>query len=494
MPSHLCFALRADELNGQCLQLSKSDCGRSRITTFTASAGANPSGNARARFSLEPSQEHKDMVHVRCCFSNKYWAVREEATPSNGYLYYIGDADEPDEDLSSMRCTLFGFMYTITFGNIDIKFRAADNRFSKWDAESWVSIKPRSGITTNYLHLRSMREESFFRVIGLSPRNELPKYVAFKGDNGKYLRYSNTWLRFDSEDISDEGVICEVYTNPDGAVQIKSHMGGYWRLRRDYGPLAWIAADAPYSKDGDPDMAFKVITGAEGEDKALTIALQNMGNRSFCNRLNDKKDGVSYLSASEGSISQWARFTVEEPVIRREISDVEFHLDEARIYNNALVVLDEDQRTNHTSSVQTGSFTFTARTGVVTSWETTVSSISKRSYGVNMTGSLPKIPIVVSGGVTLDSEAASSQIKADTVDESDETSDTQNYVVKPGETITGRFVATQASCDVPYSYKQRILLTTGEEIVTAHNDGIYTGVNKSDFHTTLTLDREVKAN
>jgi hypothetical protein len=48
----------------------------------------------------------------------------------------------------------------------------------------------------------------------------------------------------------------------------------------------------------------------------------------------------------------------------------------------------------------------------------------------------------------------------------------------------------RASCDVPYSYKQTDVLTTGEEVTTIHDDGIYTVANNYNFHFCVTDDRE----
>jgi hypothetical protein len=304
------------------------------------------------------------------------------------------------------------------------------------------------------------RIEDFFTVIGLSRRNELPKYVAFKGDNGRYLRYQDTWLRFDAIDIGDEGVICTVDTNEDGSVQIKSNNGGYWRLRSDYDD-EWIDAAQGAPNAHDPAMAFKVMIGDDG-----SIALENMGNHKLCNRLDYRKDGISYLSASEKNISQRARFKLADPVTKREISDVKFHLDDARVYNNTLVVLDEDQRTNHTSLVQTGRCSFKARAGVVTSWGSTVSSTTASQIGTGAHVGMG--PVVIDGHVKLTTISGSSEVKAGTVDNSEEVKREQDFIVHPGQTVTAKFVAMKASYDVPYSYTETIHLTTGQDIITRH--------------------------
>jgi hypothetical protein len=44
-----------------------------------------------------------------------------------------------------------------------------------------------------------------------------------------------------------------------------------------------------------------------------------------------------------------------------------------------------------------------------------------------------------------------------------------------------RVLATQGTCNVPFSYYQEDVLTTGEKVVTKFDDGIYRGVNSYDF-------------
>jgi hypothetical protein len=54
------------------------------------------------RFCAELSKEHDGLVHIRCCYNNKYWVAREV----NGKWCLMGDANEPQEDISDPSCTL----------------------------------------------------------------------------------------------------------------------------------------------------------------------------------------------------------------------------------------------------------------------------------------------------------------------------------------------------------------------------------------------------
>uniref|UniRef100_A0ACD5Z9L4 Uncharacterized protein n=2 Tax=Avena sativa TaxID=4498 RepID=A0ACD5Z9L4_AVESA len=307
--------------------------------------------------------------------------------------------------------------------------------------------------------------ESSFTVIGLSRKNQLPTLIALKSDNGWYLRHVGTWLKFDTHDIKNEGVAYSVHTNDDGTVLIMTDKGGFWSRRSS----DWVSADGTLanSKDQNPDMVFKVITG-DG-----LIALQNMGNHKFCNRLN--YEGISYLSASADTKSIWTWFVLEEPIIHREIFDFIFHLDEARIYKNEIIVVGTHQQTNDTTSEQTCTFSFTAKKEVVTTWETVVSF--NTSIDKMLASHVSKIPTIVGGEVTLSHKPDG---------DSEEITVTQNYTVPPGKTVTAKFVTMRGSCDVPYSYSQKDVLTNREEVTTFHEDGIYTCVNTYNLPITVT--------
>ena len=47
--------------------------------------------------------------------------------------------------------------------------------------------------------------------------------------------------------------------------------------------------------------------------------------------------------------------------------------------------------------------------------------------------------------------------------------------------VTVTMIATQASCDVPFSYTQRDILTNGKYVIYNLDDGVYKGVNAFNF-------------
>lgn len=60
------------------------------------------------RFYIEPSREHAGLVHIRCCYNNKYWLAEPQQNQNHGgWAAIVGAADEAEEDLSKPTCTLF---------------------------------------------------------------------------------------------------------------------------------------------------------------------------------------------------------------------------------------------------------------------------------------------------------------------------------------------------------------------------------------------------
>ena len=177
-----------------------------------------------------------------------------------------------------------------------------------------------------------------FTVVGLSGNKELPKHVAFKGDNGKYLGTkdlrddfmvtdkANTplamdilglgslvvsfkiarsmvrqkYFQFHTEDIGHASVMFTTFTNDDGTVRITSSKGGVWKCDS----AGWIVSDGDMEDKNDRNSLFEVVTG-DG-----FVALRNLGNNKFCTRITADGRRTSCLRACDDSISQWAKLTL----------------------------------------------------------------------------------------------------------------------------------------------------------------------------------------
>jgi hypothetical protein len=213
------------------------------------------------------------------------------------------------------------------------------------------------------------------------------------------------------------------------------------------------------------------------------VALRNLGNNKFCRSISPG----DVLSASDDSISQWSKLKLEVPVKESEISVVKFHLDEARVYNkeptNAVTIT----RNNKTSREVKATFSFAKKVEMVSTWETKVSLKRGQKSTFNLG---PLTPMITGAHVTTSREATVSLSKTISEKSTDEVTVIEEYYIPPGTKVAGTFHAMRASCDVPYSYKQTDVLTTGEEVITIHDDGIYTIANNYDFHFTVTDDEE----
>ena len=88
-----CFALKS-KINGKYLRYSPE---KEKILEVSGEDVLSP----YTRFCAEPSKEHDGHIHIRCCY-NKYWVAREV----NQQWCLMGDANEPQEDLSDPSCTV----------------------------------------------------------------------------------------------------------------------------------------------------------------------------------------------------------------------------------------------------------------------------------------------------------------------------------------------------------------------------------------------------
>lgn len=154
-------------------------------------------------------------VHIKCCYNNKFW--RREA--SNKW-WIIAGADSINGKQSCWSCTLFdtkfGSSNTVSLRSMNLnKFSARWRLGATHKLDSCLFAgeddKPdECGIMTYY-------------DLGLLVT--LPKYVAFKGDNGKYLAASCTesdeYLQFNTDDLRSDHVRHEVVPAGDGMVRVK---------------------------------------------------------------------------------------------------------------------------------------------------------------------------------------------------------------------------------------------------------------------------------
>ncbi|XP_051196511.1 uncharacterized protein [Lolium perenne] len=452
------FAFRT-EVNGKYLQSVYREDGGSRIEASAGTIIADP----RAWFFVEPSRKG-GFLHVRSCYNNKYWVPVQDSG-----RWIIGTADEPKDDMSKpTSCTLF---QALPVKDNDNSIRFLHCGLQKFACVVSIGAKTYMQLDDGDDH--GNKCDNFT----VSFPQELPKHVAFKGINDKYLSIRACTMvmtqlsmvvlqkniRFQMREIKDARAIFTTFANADGSVRIMSSTGGFLRRFTD-NTIQLVQED-----DNDPNSWFEVVTG-DG-----FVALRNLGNNKFCRSISPG----DVLSACDDSISQWSKLKLEVPVKESEISVVKFHLDEARIYNkeptNAVTIT----RNNKTSREVKATFSFAKKVEMVSTWETKVSLKRGQKSIFNL------------GPLTPTSREATVSLSKTTSEKSmDEVTVIEEYYIPPGTKVAGTFHAMRASRDVPYSYKQTDVLTTGEEVITIHDDGIYTIANNYDLHFTVTDDEE----
>jgi hypothetical protein len=206
-------------------------------------------------------------------------------------------------------------------------------------------------------------------------------------------------------------------------------------------------------------------------------ALQNLGNNNFCKR--DLSTLVIY--ATVPTITREAQLELHETVLSRRIYSVEYHLDDVNI--SGLKPRDYFIKTidNTTDRPQKSKMAVEYDVTTKTRWDSSVSL----KLGVSTTIEAG-VPLLTEASVEISAEFSGSYSWGETKSKTKKYSSVEEVEVAPHIELTLHVVATEGRCDIPFTYTQEDILTTGETIVTNLGDGIYRGVNSYGFKTLIT--------
>ncbi|KAK9741479.1 hypothetical protein RND81_03G109000 [Saponaria officinalis] len=214
--------------------------------------------NVNAKFAVENARD--GLVHIRSCSTNKYW-VRS----STDEYWIMAKASEPQDDASAWNCTLF---------RMDLI--SDDNQATFYHVQSKTTLRIQNDYSDKGMFLcidPNAITNAISIAIDLDSFAILPKYVAFKADNG--LFFDNSTFRFTSHDSSRSNCMNEIVTTKDGYIRIKQkggdHIGYYWSL---FGGL--FIVPSPDSYDNELFSVVKV--------KGNIIALRHVATNKFCRR------------------------------------------------------------------------------------------------------------------------------------------------------------------------------------------------------------------
>ncbi|CAL5035031.1 unnamed protein product [Urochloa decumbens] len=304
----------------------------------------------------------------------------------------------------------------------------------------------------------------------MAQKFELPKYVCFKGDNDKYLSVQSIeghpYLQFSSDDIGDPSVKHTIYNNGDGYIRIRANKNNkFWRRSPN-----WIWADSDDTTSNDPDTLFRVVK-LEGN----IFALENHGNDHFCHRLT-YEGKESCLNATIPSIRNEARLHIEEVVLSRRIYNIEYDLEKAKIYDSKALTMVKEEAINHGSKDTTATLNLKYEIKKEKKWN------SSSSLKLGVTAKIEAaVPQVADLSVELSTESTKSYTWAESNSNTEERLSNTVVTVPPQSKVIVSVLATEATCDVPFSYYQEDILTDGQTVVRKFDDGIYRGVNSYGF-------------
>ncbi|XP_050222641.1 uncharacterized protein LOC126672729 [Mercurialis annua] len=426
----------------------------------------------QSKFRVERSSSNRDLVHIRCCYNNKYLGrIRE------GSVYVGAAIDAAEENRSKWSCTLFkpmlrdGVTYRfqhVQSGNNLCQLRTGGDANNHCLVVRWSDLDKSGWDLFSFTNWESL-------VI-------LPKYIVFKGDNGKYLQYRGesifNQLEFVCDDVGAIKVSNQTVANSDGSVSIKlDHNNNFWEETS--------TTIFPLAVNQNARTSFGPVKLAPVEGKNNIVALRSLSNNRFCRRTNEVLGTFNYLAAPSWAttIDRQANLQVEEPILSREVYDVNFRLGDLRVYNEQTLILATDETSNSTDTVMEDSeidlhYEDTQTSSFINSQSVTTGF--EMTFGAH----IPLLRGIFSVGISssYSVEYGNTYKWGDEKSRTNQLSANIKFVVPPSTKVTVTLVATKAFCDVPFSYAQRDTLTSGQQFTYVNDDGVYSGSNYFGFN------------
>ncbi|KAK8494971.1 hypothetical protein V6N11_055513 [Hibiscus sabdariffa] len=268
-------------------------------------------------------------------------------------------------------------------------------------------------------------------------RLALPRFVALKGDNDRIKQTSS---------------------------------GKFWRL----GDSNFILADAgDSSNDNTLFHPFKV--------DSQSIALLSSANNLFCTRYSLDPPYLNALNANADFTNFWAGLRVEEPVMKREISNIVYHLEKSNIRDKKSVVL-----VTFTYSATNTSRGASTTVDVKLPYQDVKTTIWKTKLSLELeakaTFETTTFPVIVDGGkVGFSGEARRKNELDETIITTTLLEDVHSVVVPPKTKVVVSLIATKGKCDIPFTFTQSDTLYNGKSFTTEVKDNTYTVCNLYDF-------------
>ncbi|MCL7034234.1 hypothetical protein MKW94_007285 [Papaver nudicaule] len=386
----------------------------------------------------EMGNNDRGLVHIRCCYNNKYWVKESEE-----YDMIAPRATIPEEDDTKWSCTMFEPVFSTDFGDTRIVFKHVNlNRPLLIHNDGFIRVGQESG--------------SQFAAINWESLLVLPKYIAFRRGDEKYLNVIEVDgdLGFTSDDSGDPTVGQRVVTNGDGSILLRSGcQNKYWA--RDTNDR--IMARLQEIRGSSRHQSFQPIKVDDD-----IIALRSLGNNMFCRSCKDGDDKYC-LKADAPTISRDTHFK-----------------EDGRIYDETMITMASGDVVNRTNVADTVDLKFSYQDTRTSSWN------FSGSLTLGVTCEMEAgIPFICDGKVEL-SGSVTMGVQHTTTTTTTRLGETVYKVNVPAHTsVKVNLKATKGKCDVPYSYTQRDTYINGETETYKKDDGVFTGTNcyHLSYHT-----------
>lgn len=315
-----------------------------------------------------------------------------------------------------------------------------------------------------------------FKFIDWNSLLILPRFVAFKGYNDKYLCFRRVewnlpYMQFSSDDIGDSTVALEVFVTDEGYARIKPVCTDkFWRRSPN-----WIWADSDDSSSKNTDTVFRPVIV-----DIRTIGLINLGNNYFCQSLTTEGKW-DCLNAATNSLIKEAQLIVEEPVLTRQIYGVNYHLGNSRVYDEIVLIVSRNSASNFTKEPATFDVKLSYTDIKTTQWKNSFSL----KLGTKATMDF-KVPLIFYGKVEVSSEVQTGIEWGETKTTTTVVEVVYKVAVPAMTKVIVCVIATKGRCDVPFTYMQRDTLYDGTIVTDEIQGGTYTGSNyySTSFETT----------
>ncbi|XP_039133102.1 LOW QUALITY PROTEIN: uncharacterized protein LOC120270144 [Dioscorea cayenensis subsp. rotundata] len=417
--------------------------------------------SAYAKFEVETA-DRNGLVHIRSSQNNKYW-VRTKENDNGGNLAWITTtAEKPENDQCKESCTLFKFIIEDATTNMYriVHIQSGCYLLAKWRASNFPCFVGANDKTCQEY------ENDIFKIIDWDSLVILPKYMAFKGDNGQYLCLRQIegypYLQFSTDDIGDSTAAFENFTTENGTIRIKSTSNNeFWRRSPN-----WIWADSNENSNNNKDTLFRPI-----KVDYQTIGLLNLGNNHFCKRLTTEGK-TSCLNAAVPTVTKEAKIKVEEPVLTRNIYDVKYDMENSRVYDETVLVVAKNSATNNTQQTSSLDVKLSYTNTRTSNWKTMLSlKLGMKAIMASVFHSFFDGKIEISGEVQSGVEWGETTTTITVLEV------VHKVVVAPMSKVTVSLIATNGKCDVPFTFMQKDTLYNGNTITTEVQGGTYTGSN-----------------